>query len=42
MDVNGVASSVGSETSPSEAIPTAIGSVFVHTRLEKQEKAVPP
>lgn len=32
MDVNGVASSVGSETSPSEAIPTAIGSVFVNTR----------
>lgn len=25
------------KTSPSQAIPTAIGSVFVHTRWKKQE-----
>lgn len=38
VDVNGVATSVGGETSPSMATPTAIGSVFVHTRGKARKR----
>lgn len=40
MDVNGVASSVASEASPSEATPTAIGAVVVHTRGKSRKRGV--
>ena len=38
VDVNGAASSFGSETSPSEATPTAIGSVFARTRGKSRKR----
>lgn len=38
LDVNGVAPSISSESSPSEATPTAVGSLFTHTRGKSRKR----
>lgn len=38
VEVNSFASSVASETSPSEATPTAVGSIFAHTRGKSRKR----